>query len=201
VTLWFRLVFLAAFAIAVTMAARTAKRASGAHGGTINQLGNEIRALIAIRAALGIVFYAALVAWLFWPRALAWMYLPIPEATRWIAAVLLVPVLAWFAASFNALDTNYRGGVGLYPDHVLVTSGPYRWVRHPIYAAFIAIMCLVLVLSANWVLGGSGLLLVSSIAAVRIPIEERELAERFGSRWNEYAVRTGLLLPRFTASL
>lgn len=69
-------------------------------------------------------------------------------------------------------------------------------MRHPICVAFIAIMVLVLVLSANRVLGASGLLLVGSIAAVRIPIEERELRGRIGAEWDSYEARTDCLLPQ-----
>ena len=107
----------------------------------------------------------------------------------------LVPVLVFFRSSFQQLGTNYRGGVGLYERHELVVRGPYAVVRHPIYAAFIAIMLLVLLLSANWVLGLSGLLLVSSIAVVRIPVEEQRLRERFGSAWTDYSRHTGSLIP------
>jgi protein-S-isoprenylcysteine O-methyltransferase Ste14 len=119
----------------------------------------------------------------------------VPMALRWLAVALLIPTLALFTLSFRALGTNYRGGVGLYDDHELVTTGPYHHVRHPIYVAFIAIMLLILPLSTNWVLGLSGLLLVTSIAAARIPVEDRELRDRFGSRWEEYRGRTGRVLP------
>ena len=57
------------------------------------------------------------------------------------------------------------------------------------------LLLLVLLLSANWVLGLSGLLLVSSIAVVRIPVEEHQLRERFGSAWTEYSRQTGSLIP------
>lgn len=194
--MWFKLAFGVAFGVALTVAARTARLAAERHGGGVNQLAHEIRGLIAVRAALGIIFYAALAAWLFWPAAGAWMYLPLPDAVRWTAVGLLVPTLIGFAASFRALGANYRGGVGLYPNHVLVTTGPYRFLRHPIYAGFITLMCLVLLLSANWVLGVSGLLLVVSIAVARIPVEERELHERFGGTWESYRARTGSVLPR-----
>jgi protein-S-isoprenylcysteine O-methyltransferase Ste14 len=194
--MWFKLVFGIAFVFAATVATRTARLASREHGSSLNQLSNEVRGLIIIRATLGIVFYSALIAWLVWPSRLRWMYVPIPDSVRWVAVGLLAPTLFLFARSFQALGANYRGGVGLYPDHTLVMSGPYGRVRHPIYAAFIAIMSLVLVLSANWVLGASGLLLVVSIAIGRIPIEERELHERFGSLWEVHRARTGSLLPR-----
>jgi protein-S-isoprenylcysteine O-methyltransferase Ste14 len=46
------------------------------------------------------------------------------------------------------------------------------------------------------VLGLAGLLLVSSIAAARIPIEEADLQERFGDSWDAYHRRVGCLVPR-----
>ena len=140
------------------------------------------------------MFYAALFAWLFASQRARWAYVDVPSALRWSALVALVPVLVLFRSSFQQLGTNYRGGVGLYERHELVVRGPYAVVRHPIYAAFIAIMLLVLLLSANWVLGLSGLLLVSSIAVVRIPVEEHQLRERFGSAWTDYA-NNGIAIP------
>ncbi len=194
--MWFKLAFIVAFVIAVAIATTTARRATRHHGGLLSQLAHEIRALLIVRAVLGLVFYGALSAWMFWPGALAWMYFPLTESLRWIAVALLIPALALFAWSFRSLGTNYRGGVGLYDGHELVNSGPYRWIRHPIYVAFICIMVLVLPLSANWVLGASGILLVVSIAVGRIPREERELSERFGDAWETYRRRTPQLFPR-----
>jgi protein-S-isoprenylcysteine O-methyltransferase Ste14 len=195
--MWFRLAFVVSFAAAVSVATATARRATRRHGGTLNQLAHEIRGLLIVRAALGLVFYAALIAWLFLPRALPWTYISVPVAMRWLGVALLVPALAFFAWSFRSLGTNYRGGIGLYDAHELVTTGPYRWVRHPIYVAFTGIMLLILLVSANWLLALSGLFLVVSIAAARIPTEERELRERFGPAWESYQDRTGRLVPRF----
>jgi protein-S-isoprenylcysteine O-methyltransferase Ste14 len=196
--MWFRIAFVVAFVVAAVVASRTARSATRLHGESLNQLVHEVPGLVILRGVLGLFFYSALIAWLGWPRSLSWMYLPIPTTLRWIAMGLLVPVLAFFAASFRALGANYRGGVGLHGNHTLVSTGPYRWIRHPIYLAFVAIMVLVLVLSANWALGLSGLLLVTSIAVVRIPIEERQLQERFGAAWENYRARTGVMLPRMS---
>lgn len=194
--MWFKVAFGISFAFAFTVAARTARLAAQRHGGAVNQLANEIRSLLVVRAVLGLVFYGALVMWMFWPGSASWMYLPVPTPLRWVAVGLLAPTLLGFAASFRALGTNYRGGVGLYPEHALVTTGPYRRIRHPIYVAFIGIMCLVALISANWLLGVSGLLLVVSIAVARIPVEERQLHERFGGSWEKYRAGTGAVLPR-----
>ncbi len=194
--MWFKVAFAMAFVFAVTVAASTARRASQVHGASLNQLAHEVRGLLIVRAILGLVFYATLAAWLFWPATLHWTYLPISAPVRWCAVVLLVPCLAFLAWSYRTLGTNYRGGVGLYDDHALMTAGPYRLVRHPIYAAFVAVMLLVMLLSSNWLLGASGLLLVVSIAAGRIRIEEAQLHERFGRQWESYRDQTGCLIPR-----
>ena len=98
-------------------------------------------------------------------------------------------------ASLRAIGENYRGGIGLNADHTLVKSGPYAVVRHPIYAAFILMMIAVTFVSSSWVLGLSGLLLVVMIAVVRIPPEERQLAERFNGEWEQYRSGTGRILP------
>jgi len=194
--MWFKLAFVAAFVAAAAIATQTVRRATRRHGGTVNQLSNEVRGLILVRSALGLVFYATLTAWFFWPDAFSWTYFPIAPAVRWLAVLLLLPVLMFYAWSFRSLGNNYRGGVGLYDAHELVTTGPYRWIRHPVYASFIAIMLLVFLLSANWLLGLSGLILVSAVAATRIPIEDHQLQERFGPAWDSYRDRTGRLIPR-----
>jgi protein-S-isoprenylcysteine O-methyltransferase Ste14 len=195
--LLFKLAFVAVFLAASTIAARTARAATVRHGGSLNQLSHEARGLIWIRAGLGLVFYAALFAWLFTSQRARWAYVDIPVVVRWAAVAGLVPVLIAFRWSFATLGTNYRGGLGLYDQHELVVRGPYSTVRHPIYAAFIAIMVLVFLVSANWVLGLSGLLLVTSIAVVRIPQEERQLQERFGAAWNDYTRQTRVIIPHF----
>jgi protein-S-isoprenylcysteine O-methyltransferase Ste14 len=192
----FKLAFIVAFVLAAAIAASATRRAARRHGGSLNQLTHEVPGLLIVRAALGLIFYAALISWMFGFRAAAWTYFPVPATVRWLAVVMLAPAIALLAWSFRTLGESYRGGVGLYDAHELVTTGPYRLVRHPIYLSFVAVMLLVLVLSANWVLGLSGLLLVVSIAAARIATEERQLLDRFGPAWEEYRTRTGRLFPR-----
>jgi protein-S-isoprenylcysteine O-methyltransferase Ste14 len=194
--IWFKLVFASTFVVAAVVAAAAARRANAQHGGSINQLSHEVRGLVFLRAAFGVVFYFFLMSWMFWSSAFRWSYLPLPVEARWTGVALLVPAITFFTWSYRTLGANYRGGVGLHARHELVTTGPYHWLRHPIYAAFIVIMLIVLLLSSNWMLGLSGLALVSIIAAVRIPVEERELQGRFGPSWERYRARAGLLLPR-----
>jgi protein-S-isoprenylcysteine O-methyltransferase Ste14 len=81
-------------------------------------------------------------------------------------------------------------------DHALVESGPYRFVRHPVYAGYLALLLGSGVASLNvclWLLWPVSLLGILMQAAS----EERLLGERFGQDYERYVRRTGRLVPRF----
>jgi protein-S-isoprenylcysteine O-methyltransferase Ste14 len=81
-------------------------------------------------------------------------------------------------------------------DGYLVTTGPYRWVRHPFYVSVLLLVCGAALLAANWFIGVCGLL-VFALQAIRTRIEERKLVERFGEEYRLYMKRTGRFAPRF----
>lgn len=130
------------------------------------------------------------------PQALAWAALPFPEWLRWVGvgvAVLGFALLQW---AHVALSRNWSDRPRLLNDQQLVTTGPYRWVRHPIYTAFLLILSAPFLLSANWVIG---LLWIASTAlevAARVRYEEALLAAHFGDNYRDYMAHTGRLLPR-----
>jgi protein-S-isoprenylcysteine O-methyltransferase Ste14 len=80
--------------------------------------------------------------------------------------------------------------------HQLVTAGPYRWIRHPLYTTAIVLFL------ALGLMQASLLVLVVTVAAALlmrslvIPAEERELAAKFGDRYRVYMTRAGRFLPR-----
>jgi protein-S-isoprenylcysteine O-methyltransferase Ste14 len=78
----------------------------------------------------------------------------------------------------------------------LVQSGPYRFVRHPVYLGITIALVGVTVALRSWpgMLGALLLFLPSEI--YRAGLEERALSRRFGSEWKDYAARTGFILPR-----
>jgi protein-S-isoprenylcysteine O-methyltransferase Ste14 len=80
-------------------------------------------------------------------------------------------------------------------DHQLVTDGAYRWVRHPIYLAFLLMISGSGILARNWFMELTGVLLITFVILLRIPREEALLAERFGDQYIAYRKRTPSLIP------
>jgi protein-S-isoprenylcysteine O-methyltransferase Ste14 len=80
-------------------------------------------------------------------------------------------------------------------DHVLVVSGPYRFVRHPVYTGYLALLLGSGVASLNVCLL---LLWPVSLLGIRIQAasEEQLLGARFGQDYRRYVGRTGRLYPR-----
>jgi protein-S-isoprenylcysteine O-methyltransferase Ste14 len=77
----------------------------------------------------------------------------------------------------------------------LVTTGPYRWLRHPFYVGVLLLVLACFLLAANWFMALAGFA-VFALLAIRSPIEERKLAERFGDEYLAYRARTRRFLPR-----
>jgi protein-S-isoprenylcysteine O-methyltransferase Ste14 len=78
-------------------------------------------------------------------------------------------------------------------DADLVTSGPYRWVRHPMYASLMLMMvgiALYNLHSVNLV----GVILVAVAVSGKVPIEEHQLRARF-PEYATYAARTPRFVP------
>ncbi|MFT3891880.1 MAG: isoprenylcysteine carboxylmethyltransferase family protein [Anaerolineales bacterium] len=84
--------------------------------------------------------------------------------------------------------------VKLLDDHQLIQSGPYAFVRHPMYSGAWAFMFGLLLLYPTWAIL---ILFISMLAAFssRAHREEKALEERFGIAWQEYKKRTKMIVP------
>ena len=88
------------------------------------------------------------------------------------------------------------GAAAVREDHALIESGPYRYVRHPVYAGYLALLLGSGAASLNvclWLLSPVSLIGILIQAAS----EEQLLGERFGQDYERYVRRTGRLVPRF----
>lgn len=101
--------------------------------------------------------------------------------------------LVWAAVSLGRFLVH---DAAILEGHFLVTGGPYRLVRHPVYAGYLALLLGSGVAALNlWVL------LIWPVSFLGILVqaasEERVLGAKFGQEYGRYAAMTGLLVPRF----
>jgi protein-S-isoprenylcysteine O-methyltransferase Ste14 len=103
---------------------------------------------------------------------------------------LSVLLMLWARATFglrslHAAANPTSGG--------LVTTGPYRFLRHPIYAAILYFLAAGIASHPSWASVALGLVAIAA-SAVRILSEERLIVERYPG-YAEYAARTKRVIP------
>jgi protein-S-isoprenylcysteine O-methyltransferase Ste14 len=150
--------------------------------------------LLTLRPA-GAACLLGLLAYVANPRWMAWAAVSLPGWVRWTGVGLGIAAGALLACTLRSLGRNLTDTVVVRKDHVLVTSGPYRWVRHPFYDA-VALAAL-----ASALVAANAFLLFVAIAVfalfvVRTRREEQNLLMRFGDQYRHYVKRTGRFLPR-----
>lgn len=126
---------------------------------------------------------------------LARFSLEFPGWLRWTGAALGVVCIPLFFWILRSLGTNITPTVATRKDHTLITHGPYRWVRHPLYTVGMLFWTGISLTTANWLIGGT-IILGTLFLVIRTPIEEEKLIEKFGDEYREYMKRTGRFFPR-----
>ncbi len=127
----------------------------------------------------------------------------IPAPWMWLTTMIqLAAVLVFLVALFQTDVMRFigmrqlvRGGEPVPVDQHerLVTSGPYRWVRHPLYFAAIVVLSLWPIMTVNW----AAFIAVSTAYFYlgSIP-EEQKLVEEFGEAYRRYQRIVPRLVPR-----
>jgi protein-S-isoprenylcysteine O-methyltransferase Ste14 len=78
----------------------------------------------------------------------------------------------------------------------LVTFGPYRYVRHPMYLSYAILFAGLGLASGNWIFAASGEAVIASLAVWRRKAEEADLRKRFPDEYDRYASAIGAFIPR-----
>jgi protein-S-isoprenylcysteine O-methyltransferase Ste14 len=172
------------------------RKAMREHGSRFAQAANEYPPLLWLRLLVGIPLWVFLIDWLVSAHWFPWASISLPLWARWCGVVFGAAVVGLMWWTMLALGSNYRGTMGLHPNHKLITHGPYRFVRHPMNAIFPLVSIVLFLVSANWLIGAVALVLIGTIGIVRAPVEERQLIERFGEEYRVYMRRTGRFFPR-----
>jgi protein-S-isoprenylcysteine O-methyltransferase len=83
----------------------------------------------------------------------------------------------------------------VFPDHALVTSGPFRFVRHPSFSGALALWLSTGLGTLNWLLIVLWLPLVVA-KTIQARAEEELLHGKFGSTYEAYVRQTGRFVPK-----
>lgn len=182
-----------AFSISIYYRSRAARR--GRESGDQIDETQEGRIFVVVRKLGGLVLWVSALLYLINPAWMAWAQLDLPAWLRWIGAgIMLVclPLVYWL---FSSLGNNVTTTVVTRKEHQLVTTGPYRYVRHPLYSVGFMLYMALGLLAANWFILLVALLAFALISR-RTPLEEQRLIERFGDEYRTYMQRTGRYFPR-----
>ena len=95
------------------------------------------------------------------------------------------------------LKGNWSDHVRVYEDHFMVTDGPYRFVRHPLYSSLIWMFLGASAAYMNWLSALETLLIFVPAMTYRARLEEQALEAQFGNAWTAYRNAT----PRFFPSI
>ncbi len=114
---------------------------------------------------------------------------------RSIGLFLLIGGFILSIQAQKALGANWMGTVGLRSYHSLITHGPYRYIRHPMYVGIAISQIGISLFSMNrWMAFACFFFTLSFM--VRVPEEEQLLSNHFGRKFAKYREETGLFLPR-----
>jgi len=112
----------------------------------------------------------------------------------WTGALLTVAGLLFTVWARVHLGRNWSATITVKQGHELITSGPYRLVRHPIYAGLLLAFIGSGLARAEW-RGALAVALAFWALWRKLRIEERWMREQFGAAYDEYARRVGALVP------
>jgi protein-S-isoprenylcysteine O-methyltransferase Ste14 len=156
--------------------------------------------------------------WMIWvPLVVAWIALPylalsrtsgmfaLPAfatsddtyaTLRYVATLLALVSLAATARCWLRMGRNWRMDVSVATKTELITDGPFRHIRHPIYAFQILLM-----LCSAAIVPTLPMLVVAAVHIVLMNVkartEERHLRSCHGDAYQRYVERTGRFFPRF----
>ena len=149
-----------------------------------------------VSGVLGLIGFISVIAFVINPNWLAFASLSFPVWLRWIGIALALAGFALLQWAQVTLGKSWSDTPRMMKEQTLITSGPYQFIRHHIYTAFVLILGSALLISANWFIGRAWLGMTVLEVASRVGFEESLMLEYFGDQYREYMKKTGRLLPR-----
>ena len=125
---------------------------------------------------------------------IAWRFLPQPDdRLQWLAISALGVIVGLYTLAHNKL-----GNFGIYPEPIpdacLITTGPYQWIRHPMYTSLLLFMLGIALYRHAWP-NYIGMALLTLAIFGKMHREEAHLHSKFAD-YSAYVKRTHRLIPR-----
>jgi protein-S-isoprenylcysteine O-methyltransferase Ste14 len=149
-----------------------------------------------VAGLLGLAGFISMLVFVINPTWLAFASLAFPAWLRWTGIAFAILGFALLQWAQMTLANSWSDTPRMMKEQALVTIGPYRTIRHPIYTAFLLILGSTLLISSNWLIGLCWLGMTTLEVISRIGFEESLMIEFFGDRYREYMKTTGRLLPK-----
>lgn len=143
----------------------------------------------------GLILWLSPLVYLLNPTWMGWSQIGLPEWARWFGVgigSICVLLIYWL---FSSIQSGITSTSATRTNHTLVTSGPYRWVRHPLYTVGASLFIAFGMMADNWFIVALGIL-TFILMAIRTPKEEANLIEKFGDEYREYMQHTGRFFPK-----
>ena len=143
---------------------------------------------------LGLVIFGLAI-----PHGVYWLIpefnIHLPEYAYQISIIMMFLAILILLRTFKDLGKQYSPTLQIFEYHGLITSGIYKYVRHPMY-----LTALLLLLSQSLSLTNQIGLVSNTIAFglllfLRIPAEEKMLIKEFSMEYKKYMEKTDRLIP------
>lgn len=125
---------------------------------------------------------------------LGWRFVPLDSAITWVGVLITGAGVALAIWARWRLGRNWSDKVVLKVDHELIRSGPYRYLRHPIYTGILVALAGTALVIGEW-RGVVAVILMGTNYYIKATREEKILAANFGEAFAEHKKRTGFFLP------
>ena len=148
------------------------------------------------KRAIGAAVSGGVLSAAFLQIAIPSLTVPVPTVAFWIGIGLMLLGIVVRQYAVRTLGANFSLEVSVSESDTVITSGPYRWVRHPSYTGGFLTLVGIGIATAHWL--SIGITVVAGLGGYgyRIRVEEQALRDKLGDRYEAYTRQTpSRLLP------